>query len=395
MERSPRAIAQLDGVRAVAIILVLGRHAVRPFLDPNGELFEVFGWDVATPFLNGWMGVDLFFVLSGFLIASSLMRLGAGGDGLPDLKPYLLKRVLRIVPTYYVVLLVAALGLFPYYEVATERLGARVVYHLLFLQDYFASDIVVAFWSLGVEEKFYLTAPLVWYGISRLRGSRRQYVALVGLILLGPILRAISYLSDGGAETYEAFFFIFRSPFHMSLDPLYVGVLAAMVYRDRDRLPWTRHRATLDGMFWIGATVVGWLLLTHEMLATPLGFFDHALQALVLAIGMGAVVLALALGGGPVKRFQGAKMFYVSKLAYSLYLTHILVIPGVIYWLNATFERTRPSPLGQFVLFLGPYLVAAGLASALVFYLIEKPSLRLKDRIQYRTTAAATATEAG
>jgi peptidoglycan/LPS O-acetylase OafA/YrhL len=385
MERSPRAITQLDGVRAVAIILVLGRHAVRPFLDSNGELFTLFRWDVATPFLNGWMGVDLFFVLSGFLIATSLMRLQASTDRTPQLKPYLLKRILRIVPTYFVVLIVAALGLVPYYEVAAERLGSRVVYHLLFFQDYFFSDIVAAFWSLGVEEKFYLTAPFVWYGVSRLRGFQRQYAALAVLVLLGPLFRALSYLLGGGAETYDAFFFTFRSPFHMSLDPLYVGVIAALIYRDRERFAWTRHRPTLDRLFWGGALMVGWLLFTHEMLAAPLGLFDHSLQPLLLATGMGAIVLALVLGGGPVGRLQGQKMFYVSKLAFSLYLVHMLVIPGVIHWLGAVIDFADLPPIGQFALFLGPYLLVAGLASVTLFYVVEKPFLRLKSRVRYST----------
>lgn len=383
MERSPRAITQLDGVRAVAVILVLGRHAVRPFLDLDGELFTIFGWDLATPFLNGWLGVDLFFVLSGFLIASSLMRLQAATDGPPQLKPYLLKRILRIVPTYYVVLIVTALGLVPFYEVGGQQLGSRVAYHLLFLQDYSFSDIVPAFWSLGVEEKFYLTAPLVWFGVSRLRGFQSQYIALGFLILLSPLLRTFSYLAGGGAENYGAFFFTFRSPFHMSLDPLYVGVLAALIYRDRKRFSWTRHRPTLDRLFWAGALVVGWLLLSHEMLATPLGLFDHSLQPFLLAVGMGTMVLALVLGGGPVSRLQGQKMFYISKLAYSLYLVHMLVIPGVIHWLDSVVKLSDLPPAGQFALFVGPYLLVAGLASVTLFYLVEKPFLRLKSRVRY------------
>lgn len=391
IERDPHAIAALDGVRAVAILLVLGRHAVRPFLDPQGELFEVLGWDVATPFLNGWLGVDLFFVLSGFLIAGSLMRLQNRG-GFPRLNVYVLKRVLRIVPTYYFVLLITAAGFIPFYEVPSERLADRVAYHLLFLQDYLFSDIVVAFWSLGVEEKFYLIAPIMWLVLSALRRPRRQYVALAGLILLGPLFRFIAYLGGTPADTYDVFFFTFRSPFHMSLDPLFVGVLAALIYQNRERIAWTRDKRLLGRLFWLGGLIVGVLFISHEMLGGQISLFDKTLQPLILSFGMGAAVLALALGGGPTRWFQGQGLFIVSKLAFTLYLVHLLVIPGVIHMLNTTIGLAGLSPSAQFALFLGPYLAVAGLAALLVFYIVEKPFLRLKDRVGKGTRRASQST---
>ena len=131
--------------------------------------------------------------------------------------------------------------------------------------------------------------------------------------------------------------------------------------------------------------MVGWLLFTHGMLAAPLGLFDHSLQPLLLDTGMGAMVLALVLGGGPVGRLQGQKMFYVSKLAFSLYLVHMLVIPGVIHWLGSVIDLADLPPIGQFALFLGPYLLVAGFASVTLFYVVEKPFLRLKSRVRYST----------
>lgn len=91
MERSPSALAELDGLRAFAILLVLARHALRPFHDGAQPLLPIAGWDVATPFLNGWIGVDLFFVLSGFLISRHLLARHRDPGGLA-LAPYLAKR---------------------------------------------------------------------------------------------------------------------------------------------------------------------------------------------------------------------------------------------------------------------------------------------------------------
>ena len=95
----------------MAILLVLARHGARPFVDSQEGLLRIFGWDLAGPLLNGWLGVDLFFVLSGFLISGSLMRHTSVGGGALDFKLYFAKRVLRIFPAYYTVLLIAAAGL--------------------------------------------------------------------------------------------------------------------------------------------------------------------------------------------------------------------------------------------------------------------------------------------
>ncbi|MBT6536612.1 MAG: acyltransferase, partial [Rhodospirillaceae bacterium] len=170
--RRADTIAALDGLRAMAILLVLGRHAVMPFRQDGGMAFEIFGWQVATPLVNGWIGVDLFFVLSGFLISTGMIRRQHDFR----LGQYIARRALRIVPAYYAMLGIAASGLIPLYAVAPDMLGLRVFYHALFLQDYLPSGIVIAFWSLGVEEKFYIAAPFVLLPLLGLRRRGVQYV---------------------------------------------------------------------------------------------------------------------------------------------------------------------------------------------------------------------------
>ena len=74
LTRKTTAISALDGLRGLAIVLVLLRHATLPFQTTEIPILPVLGWDAATPLLNGWIGVDLFFVLSGFLISTVLIR---------------------------------------------------------------------------------------------------------------------------------------------------------------------------------------------------------------------------------------------------------------------------------------------------------------------------------
>lgn len=169
--RPKNSIPALDGLRAIAIILVVARHGIRPFWNDDGFL-TVLGWDIGTPFHNGWMGVDLFFVLSGFLITLHILRRYGQGFGVNDLGDYASRRAFRIVPAYAASVALAVSGIIPLFEVDRENLLWRLGYHAVFLQDYLPSDIVVVYWSLGVEEKFYLVAPFALMAVLRLNRPR-------------------------------------------------------------------------------------------------------------------------------------------------------------------------------------------------------------------------------
>ena len=100
-EPIPGAIAPLDGLRAIAILLVLFRHGVRPFYVPGEPAIGFLGWDAMTPMINGWAGVDLFFVLSGFLVSYHILKRWSAEFRVSELRDYLVKRILRIVPAYW------------------------------------------------------------------------------------------------------------------------------------------------------------------------------------------------------------------------------------------------------------------------------------------------------
>ena len=104
-ERDRVQIKALDGLRALAIILVLLRHGYTAFSANHSPSAEIFGWDLTTVMANGWIGVDLFFVLSGLLITQHIARVFERDDEPWHWRPYLAKRMLRIVPSYYAVLL--------------------------------------------------------------------------------------------------------------------------------------------------------------------------------------------------------------------------------------------------------------------------------------------------
>jgi peptidoglycan/LPS O-acetylase OafA/YrhL len=204
--------ADLDGLRAIAILLVLARHSLRPFISEDTyQPVAAVGPVDLTPFLlNGWTGVDLFFVLSGFLIGRQAWR----RDGLAR---FWFRRVTRIVPAYWTCLLVVAVGIT--LSGAWPRAGTGFAAHLLMLQDYTGASFVPAFWSLGAEEKFYLAAPLIVSAVAFLPAVRLQGAALALLWALPVGLRAWA-AADVTVVSYETYFPAFRRSAARSISPV-------------------------------------------------------------------------------------------------------------------------------------------------------------------------------
>jgi peptidoglycan/LPS O-acetylase OafA/YrhL len=378
MDRSPGALAELDGLRAIAILLVLARHAVRPFHDAATPLLPIAGWDAAAPLLNGWVGVDLFFVLSGFLISKHLLAQRDRTGGLA-LGPYLAKRALRIVPAYYAVLLVVAAGLVPLYVVPQDAMALRLGYHALFLQDYLPANIVVVFWSLGVEEKFYLLAPLILAAVMTWRRPEVQLGAVAAMVLIGPALRLATTLTHPPSDQYTLFFQAFRSPFHACIDALMIGVLCALLYHHRDRLPWLGRQVATLGL-WSAFGLLGWLLLTAPLLE-QIDDFDRILQPLLIALGAGGVLGGIVLSARPVPILRGYSLFVLARLSYSLYLVHLPLIPGVVWLVDGPLGLAYAPHALRFAAFLPLFAMSSLLAAACLHYLVEKPFLLLKDRL--------------
>ncbi len=375
-ERSASQIAELDGLRGLAIILVVLRHAIRPFWDPNQPTLPVLGWDTATLMINGWIGVDLFFVLSGFLIASHIMGLNERWQGQWSWRPYLAKRVLRIVPAYYVVVLLAAFGAFPFYEVSPKFLALRIEYHLLFLQDYLTANIIVVFWSLGVEEKFYIVAPFVVLGIAKARALGLRTAGLALLLLVGVALRLWTYLERPEVTSYEAFFPVFRSPFHMTLDPILFGVLLAFLFRARHEVRWLTSKPLADCVFWVGFGILA-LLTTNGAMLDDISWWDKILQPFAIALAFAGMTYGLLFGGGPARLFRSAILFFFARVSYSLYLVHLALVPVSLVLTRELADREP-----EFVLFFPIYVLLSLVVALVLHYAVEKPFLIVKDRIR-------------
>jgi len=373
---NPKSIVELDGLRAIAILLVLCRHAVWPLYSQEKSLYAIGEWDVIIPFLNGWIGVDLFFVLSGFLVSFHLLKRNVDGI-FPKISQYLGGRALRIIPSYFAVLTLVVFGTIPLYSVSPDFLDIRILYHLLFLQDYYPANIVVAFWSLGVEEKFYLLAPFLLLWAIAQKTQLKRYIFLATLVLLPLIFRTITtvfYYPE--MISYNDFFTIFRSPFHQSFDGLAIGVFCAFIYSDqakKDRkitLKWAQK------IFWISSVLFGLQLFSTELLG-QIGWYQKIFQPLILSITFAGILLGAIFGGSPKKILGAALLRVIARISYPLYLIHIPLLP-----LSLALSGFQIGDGGlAFCQFLAVFFTLSGMAALFLHFSIEKPFLLLKDRM--------------
>ena len=377
-ERAQGSIDALDGLRMLAIALVLLRHAMKAMESQVGSAFEItlpWGvWSFATPLMNGWMGVDLFFVLSGFLIGSHLIRHRADFST-ASLGRYFGARALRIVPTYFAVILLVAIGFFPLYKPLSEDMVASVIWHLLFLQDYLPSDLIVAFWSLGVEEKFYIVAPLLILGTARLGRLRNRIVAYGVLLMLPMLFRWLTLQSmEFDFSSYRAYFETFRSPFHLTYEGLLIGVICAEFYACSKCKESILRFA--KPMLAVGVVVIGAHLIPVNLMA-EITLYDVLLQPVLLSIGFGLILLATALinpkSGWAASRFS----LIGARLSYSLYLVHMALIPAAM--VPALLSDAQGLML--FAIFFAAFMALSLIASLALHFLVEKPFLQLKSRL--------------
>jgi len=345
----PGTFPSLDALRTAAIVLVIGNHLA----VGGSELAPSPVWGF-TLFRYGWTGVDLFFVLSGFLIGRQLQRELQRTDSV-KVPRFLLRRGLRIWPLYVAWVAFLALALGKWRGMWPD---------LTFLSNYFQGQVSGG-WSLSTEEQFYLIVPLLLLGVQRLFGPKGQAWAPLVLLALMPAVRAVS-LAVGGETGVDRLY----GPIHTHCDGLLVGLFLAWASVKR---PETLQPEHPHPWRWpLVAIVAGFVLRA----------IDQALFSFSgLALIYGGLV-ALGLRAGPrVKQLTAWRGFHVlSRLSYGMYLNHFEVMPRLLPRLT---HALVPLVGSGWVLAAIAYLVAivtSALVAAVTFVLIEEPFLALREK---------------
>jgi peptidoglycan/LPS O-acetylase OafA/YrhL len=368
-ERSP----VLDGVRGVAILLVLFNHVIiYSGLDKSNLIDRA----LRSMGLAAWLGVDLFFVLSGFLITGILYE--AKGSQ-RYFSSFYGRRALRIFPLYYgflgLMLLVGPWVLAP--DVAATMRATQGWYWA------YLSNIDVAlhgwppylgrFWSLAVEEQFYLIWPWIVLACDR----RRLMWVCAGCCLVALMLRAaVPYLM----EPVAAYVLL---PTRM--DTLATGAFVALLMRDPREREGLRRWAPV--VLVVGVGSLGMLFLARRGLPEN----DPIVQTLgytIIAVSCGALI-ATAVEGAVFtwlrRALCAAPLLFFGKYSYGLYVLHQPIIAGLTaHGLQAdAIGRLHGSALPGVLVF---GLVSGGLciaAALLSWHLWEAPFLRLKRYLPY------------
>jgi len=356
----------LDLLRVLAIIIVVIYHAgIMGFPLPG----RVHRW--------GWIGVDLFFVLSGYLIGGQLLAEFARNNRL-NLPRFYARRALRILPAYFVIL--AIYFSLPLWREYPDM--AQPFWKFLFSVQNIALHGGTAFshaWSLAVEDQFYFALPFILLVVF---WRSRVAVILSFLILLGGILLRALLASQSATDTgvsFRGFQAWIYYPTWTRLDPLVFGVMIAAVEKFRPRL-------------WQGLTnSATWLWLPALALivcALWLGEGDYinftacVWQFPLLATGMAALLICALSSRLPLHRVAIPGAAFIASIAYSAYLVQKLVIHGV-----AEFCRAHDVDTKSAVALIGVELCVYA-AATILFFTVERPFLQLRRRVAPRASRA-------
>jgi peptidoglycan/LPS O-acetylase OafA/YrhL len=359
----------LDLIRAAAIGWVTMYHAMTFGLVPDPGRWT-------TGF--GWMGVDLFFVLSGFLIASQLLRPWADGRR-PDFGRFFTRRLLRTLPAYTAV--VAIYFLIP---ASDERPAIQPFWQFATFTENLFIDLSSAksfshVWSLCVEEQFYLIFPAI-VALLVVKPSRRTTVLLLGATLAsGMIVRGALWLSSVAERPFDpwsapdarAYMTAIYYPTWTRLDGLLAGVAAASIRLFRPAW-WRRLTRRPDLVLLTGlAAIVLSMVLFDDQIA---GLWGAVFGYPLCAVGCASLVIAGSTSTSWIGRraVPGAAMLAAG--AYSLYLTQKIAFHLVMVDLIPSYGAT-----GYVRLCVA--LLAAAVMAAALYWLVERPFLRLRDRI--------------
>lgn len=346
METGSRNIPSLDGLRAISVLMVVSAHMNEPLvgLIPYVPFWLYLAW--------GALGVQTFFVISGFLITHLLLK-ELNATGAVNLKRFYFRRALRIFPPFYVYMAVVLALTLAGWEAG--RLRAFVV-AATYTSNYLGVDceMLQHTWSLSLEEQFYL----LWPAALLLLGARKGVKLAVWVILLSPVSRVVTYYL---APHHRV---LLNAMLHTGLDSIMFGCLLALLWRSArfNQLirPFVRGWvATLAAVFvlWLGP-----FLLQARFGGSYTFVFGFTLNALCLSL---ILLYVVRTPNSPAGRLLNTPALrHLGVISYSLYLWQQMFV-------------------GVNTMRFFPWSLPAILACAeLSYWFVERPAYRLRDRLE-------------
>jgi peptidoglycan/LPS O-acetylase OafA/YrhL len=347
----------LDGMRGWAILLVLALHV--------GYL------------KGGWVGVDVFFVLSGFLITTLLVEEWRH-TGRVDLKRFYLRRALRLLLAFTVMLTCFAFWKALAEPEAWRAWGAEILVAALYVQNWptitqVTPGVLGHTWSLSLEEQFYLVWPALFVALISWRSSVRipLLFALVGILIC--VVHRAKALAQFPSQPnpFLAWFQIYIG-FDTRADSLLVGSASALLVATGGLQLVSRFRR-----LWSATALASAMGLLYAAWTFPV-CVERSVVYLLIALGVSVVILRLCVGAPRLAcvLLEAKPLVGIGRISYGLYLYHQLIF----HWFGATLAPSEPFST-HYVLLVAGALAVCFAASIASYLFIECPFLRLKSRV--------------
>ncbi|MES2478503.1 MAG: acyltransferase [Bacteroidota bacterium] len=320
----------------------------------------------------GWTGVDLFFVLSGFLISSQLFE-QINQEQKISFSTFFLKRFFRIVPAF-----LFTLGLYFCFPVFREKESLPPLWKFLTFTQNFSlnlrnSGTFSHAWSLCVEEHFYLVLPLLLIVLQRSNGIKKSFWLVLLLFSLGFSARIFSYnhfylpdidSENAGVHWYQYIYY----PTYNRLDGLLVGVSIAAMVKFRP-IFWSKISDYGHVFLIVGLGILtGAYYLCYEQQTFNASVFGFPL----IAVGYGCMLMGAISPGSFLYKWNSTLSSLIASLSYAIYLTH----KGIIHMTHQFLSNYN---LNDNLLLL--ICIATCLAAAILLHFsIEKPFMLLRKK---------------
>ena len=376
---SSRHLPALDGVRGIAILMVMLLHFTTVLVLPAGS--------AAAPlryvFMSGGWGVDLFFALSGFLITGILLD-AKGTEGY--FRTFYARRVLRIFPLYYLILALYFFGAWRVAGPAHHIPANQQLWYWGFLGNFEplpweSRTMIGHLWSLGIEEQFYLVWPLTIFLCSR---QRLLKVCLIGAVVALVSRTLVLYVTGDVGLAYH------WTPGRV--DGLALGAVVAILLRDPRGLAglkrWTPWVASL------ASTVLTAAVLSRR----PFDFAEHTTSFLMMTVGYSAIAMLCAatvawvVAAGRTSRLSRAAsvrpLIVFGRYSYAIYMLH----PALLRVATKVGAAPSPAalaahPFAWLLVFPGAMMAVSLAAGVTSWHAFEKHFLRLKHHFEYQQAA--------
>lgn len=356
----------LNFLRAIAISLVFIFHY------QGGDFYE---WmDAVKDF--GWTGVDLFFVLSGFLIAKQLFA-EANTNNKISIRNFYIKRAFRILPAYFFILLVYFLV-----PIFREKPTLSPLYrYLTFTQNLGLNPrINSAFthcWSLCIEEQFYILFPLLLFIFCFYKIQKKIFYIIAGLFIFTILIRLYVwnvYLDPIKnplvGQTYNWVTWMYY-PTYTRLDGLLTGIIIAGIF---EYLPKWKNWLVTKGNIWL-LIGLGLIVASFYLCKNRQGFIANIYGFQTVAIGYGFIVMAAICPSSILYKINFRIFKTIAILSYSIYLCH----KGICHICHVYFEKLGVDGDGNTMLLI--CIVATILSATIMRYLVEKPFIKWRDKV--------------